>query len=188
MSRIQTYNGRIRLVNGRVRKGCCCGPPPVVLTCSGYDFQLPQFMTVVFPSVTNGTCGTCSGRGGSRTMKLTNSIGTIACGPGGLKTCCNFGYTVCSDGSYLDENTPPGSCPPGHGNYWQLAFNVPIDGTSDITVAARLTPSCVAEIVWRDTTLPWQSNFMGFSASLALESSPTNAQCGGLSGTVSVTS
>jgi hypothetical protein len=150
-----------------------------VKSCSTHSFILPTYMTVDFPAVTNGTCGTCAGNGGSRILKLSNAtVGTGLCPTSG--TCCIFQYDLCKDGTtYPIDNG--GICPDLDITGWILSFAVPIDGTSNIIAAARLSDYCGGEVVWRSTSLPWQSNFTSFSTSLPLDGPHTN--CNDTAGT-----
>lgn len=161
MPLVKTYGGVVRSFGGTVCTGCGCGPPPVVFTCSGHTLRIPQFMTAVFPSVSNGTCTDCNGRGGTQLMETPGSEGVIFCDAG---SCCFFRY----------NNVGPDV-------EYQLGFLVPTNGVSNVTVAARLLLSaCGTEAVWRTTTLPWQSDFTSFSATL-----PFDGPSGLCSGTAS---
>lgn len=155
----------------------------IPFTCSTHSFLIPQYMTVDFPSITNGTCNDCTGNGGSRRMKLNNSVvGTAACGYR-VGSCCVFDFSLCENGTDFPVDSG-GSCPGGAGTGWQVSFAVPVDGVSDILCVARIyvagTGCGSADLQWRSITLPWQSDFTSFSASL-----PYNGTSGHCTGTAS---
>lgn len=173
-------NNKLLFTDGKLAMSpnCCCSDnPPVVMSCSSYTFTLPTYITVNFPTLGNGTCATCTGKGGTRTLKLSStSIGSVICFAG---TCCSFQYDLCQNGvDFAVDNG--GTCPgSGQSTGWILAFFVPTDGTSNYRVLARLSTFCIAEIVW-DGEFTWRNNFMSFSESLTLQAAATNTQCTGL--------
>lgn len=142
------------------------------VTCGSINFTLPPTMTAVFPSVTDpGGCTQCATRGGSRVLDLgLPSSSTVLCHePSG---CCQFTWSA------FDPPDPTAA--------WSLDIFIPIDGTSDLLVIAKLTTSCGVSD-WR-ANVPWQSDFTTFSASLPYSFS-TGTACGGVTSTnVSVSS
>lgn len=142
-------------------------------TCGGHTFTLPQFMSVTFPAVSNHTCTSCTGRGGTRLLKLTNpSPSTVACGYR-AGNCCTFGYTLCEDGVNYPNSS--GVCPDFGATGWNAFFYVPTDGTSAMRVGADiLIPSCGSSMRWADNAVaPWRTNFTGFSATVPWEGFPS---------------
>lgn len=156
-----------------LHEDCCCEDdnPSIPITCSSRGFVVPTYFDVTFPAVTNtGGCLTCTGKGGSRRLKIgTASTGTFLCHSG---SCCGWTWSLCEDGVSYD-------CDFGNPAIWQLSISVPTDGVSDMRVNATLASGCGGVILWSDD-LPQQTDFTAFSVSLPYNS---GTECNGVVGT-----
>lgn len=163
MTTLYRTSGGALLMNGSNFRLCCCGPQPTPITCGGHNFRLPTTMTLVFPNVSNKPgCTTCNGKGGSQALDLaTPSPLTAACFAG---TCCIFTWRKFVSFTQI----------------YELQLTIPVDGVTDIVARAAINSECGFGPNWRLATIPWQSNFAGFSASLPYDG---GTDCNGVTGT-----
>lgn len=184
MMSLMFTDNKLLFVGGKLAMAlACCCDGNVTVTCSGYDFTLPQFMTVDYPNPTAGTCAECTtGRGGTRVMKLNGTVSaTGTCHVPG--NCCMIQYDLCYNGTEYPNDVVICSGSPGITG-WIIHFAIPIDGTSNIRVTASIRTSCLGggAILWQKD-VAWTDDLTAFSDSLPFLSQDSWVGCGGVTGT-----